>query len=156
MKIKLIPLMICFPILTMFANEDAAIANYKKTCKQCHGSAYYVAKVKESHEWEEYFINDAKKLLNAHLKDEKAMKKLNSNYFTKRIDDLKVFLMENGKDMGTIPPCNSTTCGFDLRLLDKNKKALHHLCLKKPNKIRNIALCNIFIKTFLFSLKYEK
>ncbi len=127
----LIPLLSSLPLLSLQANEDAAIANYKKTCKKCHGSAYYVAKVKESQEWEEYFINDAKKLLNAHLNDEKAMQKLNSNYFIKRKEDLKIFLMENGKDMGTVPPCNSTTCGFDLRLLDKKEKKSSPSLFKK-------------------------
>lgn len=59
------------------------------------------------------------------------MKKLNSNYFTTRLEDLKEFLMENGKDMGTVPPCNSTTCGFDVKMLQKKEKSKTPSLLKK-------------------------
>jgi len=44
MKKLFILLTLSLPFLVVSANEDAAIANYKKTCKSCHGSAYYVAK----------------------------------------------------------------------------------------------------------------
>ncbi len=117
----------------LFANEDAAIANYKKTCKKCHGSAYYVAKVRTYDEWKALFENNAKNLYKAHKDNEKGMKKLNSNYFKKRLVDLKEFLMENGKDMGTVPPCNSTTCGFDVKLLKGTKKKKTSSLLKKAN-----------------------
>jgi hypothetical protein len=117
----------------LFANEDAAIANYKKTCKKCHGSAYYVAKVRTFDEWEKLFDNNAKNLYEAHKNDAKGMAKLNSNYFKTRLEDLKVFLMENGKDMGTVPPCNSTTCGFNVKLLNKKEKKKTSSLLKKAN-----------------------
>jgi len=127
--IPLIGLIIGYNIL--LANEDAAIANYKKTCKSCHGSAYYVAKVRTYDEWESLFDNNAKNLYKAHKDNEKGMKKLNSRYFISRMEDLKEFLMENEKDMGTIPPCNSTTCGFDVKLLQKKEKIKTPSLLKK-------------------------
>jgi len=110
------------PFIAIEAREDAAIANYKKTCKKCHGSAYYVAKVRTSEEWEELFNNKGKKLFEAHKDYPKAIKKLSSSYYKKRLEYLKVFLMDNGEDMGTVPPCNSTTCGINVKLLKKDKK----------------------------------
>ena len=121
MKVLILTLGLIFTFSTLSANEDAAIANYKKTCKQCHGSAYYVAKVRMEDEWNDLFNNNAKKLYAAHINDEKAIKKLESNYFRKRMKDLQVFLAENANDMGTVPPCNSTTCGFSVKLLKKDK-----------------------------------
>ncbi len=131
---KIIPLsLLTIGYSLLFANEDAAIANYKKTCKSCHGSAYYVAKVRTSDEWEKLFENNAKNLYEAHKSDAKATKKLNSRYFITRMSDLEEFLMENGKDMGTIPPCNSTTCGFDVKMLQKKEKQKTPSLLKKAN-----------------------
>ncbi len=111
-----------FLTFSLFANEDMAIANYKKTCKKCHGSAYFGAKALSSDEWEDMFENNGKKLFNAHKKDKDALKKLSSNYYTKRREYLKDFLVKNAKDMGTIPPCNSTTCGIDINKIRKKKK----------------------------------
>lgn len=122
MKKLFILLTLSLPFLVANANEDAAIANYKKTCKKCHGSAYYVAKERTTQEWKELFDNNGKKLYEAHFKDKKATEKLNSNYFIKRREDLQEFLMKNGKDSGVVPPCNSTTCGFYVKVPPKDKK----------------------------------
>ena len=117
----------------IFAREDAAIANYKKSCKKCHGSAYYVAKVRTSDEWEELLENNGKKLFEAHKNNAKAIKSLSSSYYKKRLEYLKEFLMKNGGDMGTIPPCNSTTCGFDVKLFDNDKSKPKQSLFKKAN-----------------------
>ena len=122
-----------FFTLNLFAREDAAIANYKKSCKKCHGSAYYVAKVRTSDEWEELLDNNGKKLFEAHKNNDKAIKNLSSTYYKKRLEYLKEFLMKNGGDMGTIPPCNSTTCGFDVKLFDKDKSKSKQSLFKKSN-----------------------
>ena len=117
--------------VNLFAREDAAIANYKKSCKKCHGSAYYVAKVRTSEEWEELLNDNGKKLFLAHQNDKKAIKKLSSNYYKKRLEYLKTFLMENARDMGTVPPCNSTTCGFNVKLFKKDKSKPKQSLFKK-------------------------
>lgn len=104
------------------ANEDMAIASFKKNCKSCHGSAFYVAGSLLESDWNELFKNNGEKLYEAHKHLPKASKKLSSNYYLKRIEDLKVFLASHGKDTGAVPPCNSTTCGFDVKLLEKYKR----------------------------------
>jgi len=124
MKKLFLGISLVLPFSVLIANEDSAIANYKKTCKKCHGSAYYVAKVLTSEDWDILFKEDAKNLYKLHKNDTKATQKLNSNYFVKRRDDLRTFLMENAKDSGVVPPCNSTTCGFDLRDIKKTKSLL--------------------------------
>jgi len=121
MKKLLLGILLILPFLGLSANEDAAIANYKKTCKKCHGSAYYVAKERTGDEWIELFENSGKRLYTAHLKDKKAIKKLESNYYLKRKDDLQKFLVDNARDSGTVPPCNSTTCGFYVKVPKKSK-----------------------------------
>ncbi|MCD4758496.1 MAG: hypothetical protein K8R39_09505 [Arcobacteraceae bacterium] len=122
MKKLFILLALYLPFVSLSANEDSAIANYKKTCKKCHGSAYYVAKERTSDEWTALFENNGKKLYSSHLSDEKAIKKLDSSYFVNRREDLQKFLVDNAKDSGTIPPCNSTTCGFYVKVPKKDKK----------------------------------
>lgn len=114
-------LLLILPLYILSANEDMAIANYKKTCKKCHGSAYYGAKALSSDEWNDLFANEGKKLFEIHTKDKKAVKKLTSTYYIKRREYLKDFLVKNAKDMGTIPPCNSTTCGINIHHLGKKK-----------------------------------
>ena len=131
MKKLFLGILLVVPFLVLSANEDAAIANYKKTYKSCHGSAYYVAKERTTQEWKELFDNNGKKLYLSHQSDEKATKKLNSNYFVKRMEDLQIFLMKNGKDSGVVPPCNSTTCGFYVKVPKKDKTPTWN----DPNKL---------------------
>jgi len=107
---------------TLIANEDMAIASFKKNCKSCHGSAFYVAGTLLESDWNELFKDNGKKLFESHKHLPKAVKILSSNYYMNRIEDLKIFLSSHGKDTGSIPPCNSTTCGFDVKLLQKYKR----------------------------------
>jgi len=131
MKYIVVIKIVFFFTINLLAREDAAIANYKKSCKKCHGSAYYVAKIRTSEEWEELFNDNGKKLFLAHQNDKKAIKKLSSSYYKKRLEYLKVFLMNNGEDMGTVPPCNSTTCGFNVKLFKKDKSESKKSLFKK-------------------------
>jgi len=39
------------------------------------------------------------------------------------MEDLQIFLMKNSKDSGVVPPCNSTTCGFYVKVPKKEKTA---------------------------------
>ncbi len=121
MKKLFLIISLSLPFLGLQAREDAAIASYKKTCKKCHGGAYSVAKTRTIEQWEELFENDAEKFDKLHSSDKKAMKKLNSSYYKKRKESLQHFILHNAKDSGTIPPCNSTTCGFDLRNIKKTE-----------------------------------
>ena len=84
---------------------------YNKVCKECHGKAFKGAAMLGQREWRELFEEDGRQLNALHLKNEKAMEKLNSSYYQKKRRHIKKFLINNANDTARAPTCNADVCG---------------------------------------------
>ncbi|WP_353662931.1 hypothetical protein [Hydrogenimonas sp. SS33] len=79
---------------------------YMKLCKKCHKSGGKLSQSHTQEEWEDYFDDNAKLLLDAHKNNMDAMEKLQSKRFKKNIRNLRQFFVKYASDSGNVPACN--------------------------------------------------
>ena len=82
---------------------------YLKKCKKCHGNGTKGAALKTQSGWQEFFDNDAKLIIKAHMikdVDKKTKSYFNGKRFQKKAPHLKDFLYKYGSDSGNIPSCS--------------------------------------------------
>lgn len=78
---------------------------YLKKCKKCHGNGTKGAAMQTQSAWEDFFQDNAVKIIRAH-KGTNAEKYFKSDKFkTKEARHLKDFLWQYGSDSGNVPSC---------------------------------------------------
>ena len=103
-------LILSFLITNIFgASAYRGQREFSKKCVKCHGQQDFV-RGKTKRQWKRYFSKKGKKLIDIHLKSEKAKKShkyFKSRRFKKKARHIKKFLMEYAKDSGRAPVCNN-------------------------------------------------
>lgn len=98
-------------IPALHAYSEPGMKTYIKSCKKCHGGPYKGAFMKESDEWKELFKDGDEKMLAIHKDNDAALKKLSKSYYKNRRHHLVDFLINNARDTGTVPGCDTNNCG---------------------------------------------
>ncbi len=92
--------------------DEKGMKVYKKMCSSCHGSAEFGASQLEEAEWEDLFMFNAAKLINAHKKEQKVIENLTKKSHKKKLKYLKSFLIGSAKDSGSVGGCDGNRCGI--------------------------------------------
>lgn len=90
--------------------DTMGMGAYKKLCRSCHGHSYKGAAMHTEKEWNRYFADNAKKLIESHAQVPETKDIFLSSYFKNRRDNLENFLSKNGSDSGVVPGCDGNFC----------------------------------------------
>lgn len=110
---RLLTMLAVTALLASFAHagyNERGMKTYIKLCKKCHGGPFKGAAMKKSAQWEAFFETE-NMMFKVHENNEKATKKLSSGMYENRRADLSEFLINNARDMGSVPGCDANYCG---------------------------------------------
>ncbi len=109
-KVFIIFVMVSCIVSNLFsASAYRGQREFSKHCVKCHGHQDFV-RSKTRRQWKKFFAKKGKRLIDIHLKSEKAKKShkyFKSKRFRKKAKHIRKFLIEYAKDSGRAPVCNN-------------------------------------------------
>jgi len=91
--------------ISSFAGIEDGQKLYLKACKACHGNGVKGAAMATQSEWDKWFADGGKAIVEKHKADPKANAYFGSPTFDAQKKDLHEFLKEYGSDSGNVPAC---------------------------------------------------
>lgn len=109
----LMPLLLAAALAATAAHayNERGLKTYKKLCKSCHGSPFRGAAMLTKKEWENVFDEADDKMEAIHKNSAEALEQIDRSYYHSRKKYLADFLINNAKDSGVVPGCDSNYCG---------------------------------------------
>lgn len=91
--------------------DGKALRTITKLCTSCHGTSFYMAKQKDEDEWEEFFEENDKKLLEVHKGSAKGLEHIQNKRFKYYREKILKFFKNNSKYSGKVHGCDANFCG---------------------------------------------